>query len=177
MTGAAGYVAIGLFDGVEDAARAAEALRSLPAPPARITTISAVALPDGAVVRDPKPIRFPWVVAAFWFVGALAGLGLTLLTYLVYPLITAGKPITTVPPTIVVTYESSMFAALVATLAAGFLSIGLGRVGRREVFDPRIHEGKIAVCAAVEEGEQAGRAIEALKSAGGTEVRIEEGAL
>ncbi len=177
MSGGSRTVVIGLFDSVEPAAAAARALRALPLPATDVTTISSVALPDGAVVSDPRPIRFPWAVVAFWFVGAAAGAGLTLYSYLVYPLITAGKPIASVPPTIIVTYEMAMLAALLATLVAGFLSIGLARFRTRKVFDPRIHEGKIAVCAAVEPGEQARRAESALTEAGGTGVRTEEGEL
>ena len=82
-----------------------------------------------------------------------------------------------VPPTIIVTYETAMLAALLATLVAGFLSIGLARFWKRKVFDPRIHEGKIAVCAYVTPGDQARRAAGALSGAGGTDVRIEEGVL
>jgi len=67
--------------------------------------------------------------------------------------------------------------ALLATLVAGFLSIGLARFWKRKVFDPRIHEGKIAVCAYVTPGDQARRAAGALSGAGGTDVRIEEGVL
>jgi hypothetical protein len=172
-----GRVAIGLFDGVEQASLAARALLSLPLPAEDVTTISSVPLPDGAVVRDPRPIRFPIAVVAFWFVGMLAGVGLTMLTYHVYPLITAGKPITTVPPTIIVTYEVAMLAALLATLVAGFRSIGLARFRKKRVFDPRIHDGKIAVCARITTDQQARGAIEAMKSAGGVDVREEEGEL
>ncbi len=177
MTGGPPLVAIGLFDSVEAAANAGGALRAIPIAPDRITSLSPVALPDGAVATDPRPIRFPWVVALCWFLGALGGFGLTLLTYLAYPLITAGKPITTVPPTIIVTYEGSMLAALLATLVAGFVSIRLGRFRKKTVFDPRIHDGKIAVCARVDTDEQAVRAEQALRAAGGTDVRIEEGEL
>jgi hypothetical protein len=177
MSGGSRTVIIGLFDAVESAAVAAQALRALPLPATDVTTISSVALPDGAVVSDPRPIRFPWAVAAFWFVGAAAGAGLTLYSYLVYPLVTAGKPIASVPPMMIVTYETAMLAALLATLVAGFLSIGLARFWKRKVFDPRIHEGKIAVCAYVTPGDQARRAVGALSGAGGTDVRIEEGVL
>jgi hypothetical protein len=177
MSSGSRTVVIGLFDAVEPAAAAARALRALPLPAIDVTTISSVALPDGAVVTDPRPIRFPWIVAAFWFVGAVFGAGLTLYSYLVYPLITAGKPIASVPPTIIVTFETAMLGALLATLVAGFRAIGLARFRARKVFDPRIHEGKIAVCALVDPGDQARRAAGALLEAGGTEVRVEEGEL
>lgn len=170
-------VVIGLFESVEDAADAARALLSIPLPARQVTTISPVPLPDGAVVRDPKPIRFPWVVVLFWFIGALAGLGLTLVTYHHYPLITAGKPITSVPPMIIVTYEMAMLAAMLATLASGFRALGLPRFRRKKVFDPRIHEGKIALCARVKTPDEETRALEAMRAAGGSDVRTEEGEL
>ncbi len=170
-------VVVGLFDTIEKAAAAARALRALPLPHANVTTLSSVPLPDGAVVSDRGRIRFPWIVALFWFVGAFGAFGLTLLTYLVYPMITAGKPITTVPPTIIVTYEGAMLGALLATAVAGFAAIGLGRFRTKKVFDPRIHEGKIALCAAVDTAEQGRRAVEAMRAAGGTDVRPEEGTL
>ncbi len=170
-------VVVGLFDTVERAAAAARALRAVPLPESAVTTISSVALPDGAVVTERRPIRFPWIAALFWFVGAFGAFGLTLLTYLVYPMITAGKPITTVPPTIIVTYEGAMLGALLATAVAGFVAIGLGRFRAKKVFDPRIHEGRIALCAAVDTEEQERRAGEAMRAAGGTDVRTEEGEL
>ena len=177
MSAGRAVVVVGLFDTVEKAAAGAKALRALPLPEKNVTTITSVALPDGAVVSDRRPIRFPWIVAVFWFVGAAAAFGLTLTTYLVYPMITAGKPITTVPPTMIVTYEGAMLGALLATIVAAFRSIGLGRFRTKKVFDPRIHDGKIALCAAVDTGEQERRAAEAMRSAGGTDVRAEEGAL
>lgn len=170
-------VVIGLFDSVEGAAAGARSLLALPLPADRVTTISSVALPDGAVVHDPRPIRFPWIVVLFWFVGAVFGAGLTLYSYLVYPMITAGKPIATVPPTIIVTYEMAMLGALLSTLVAAFVSIGLARIRRKKVYDPRIHDGRIAVCAAVEPGDQARRAADALMERGGTSIRTEEGEL
>ncbi len=174
---AARTVVVGLFDGVEKAAAGARALRALPIADENVTSISSVPLPDGAVVSDRRPIRFPWIVALFWFVGAFGAFGLTLLTYLVYPMITAGKPITTVPPTIIVTYEGAMLGALLATAVAAFVAIGLGRFRAKAVFDPRIHEGKIALCAAVDTAEQERRAAEAMRATGATDVRTEEGEL
>ncbi len=170
-------VVIGLFDGVEKAANAARTLSALSLPESRVTTISSVALPDGAVVRDRRPIRFPRIVAAFWVVGAVAGLGLTAVTYYRYPMITAGKPIFTVPPAIIVTYEGAMLAAILATLVSAFLSIGLARFRTKRVFDPAIHEGKIALCAGVETEEEERSVLRAMREGGGTDVRTEEGEL
>ena len=170
-------VIVGLFDGVETAARAAQALRGLSLPAGSVTTISAVPLPDGAVVTDPAPVRFPQIVIAGWFVGAAAGLGLTLATYLLYPLVTGGKTIVSVPPTLIVTYEVAMLGALLATLFGGGREMRLLRFPPKVVHDPRIHDGKIALCVRVEGEGQAFRVTSIMKAAGGTDVRPEEGEL
>lgn len=170
-------VIVGLFDGVETAARAGRALQGLSLPAGSVTTISAVPLPEGAVVTDPSPIRFPRIVIAGWFVGAAAGLGLTLATYMLYPLVTGGKTIVSIPPTLIITYEVAMLGALMATLLGGGREMRLLRFPPKVVHDPRIHDGKIALCARVEGDEQARRTMEAMREAGGIEVRTEEGEL
>jgi len=170
-------VVVGLFDGVETAAKAGRALRDLSLPAGSVTTISAVPLPDGAVVTDPQPIRFQRIVIAGWFVGAAAGLGLTLATYLLYPLVTGGKTIVSIPPTLIVTYEVAMLGALLATLFGGGREMRLLRFPPKVVHDPRIHDGKIALCVRVEGEGQAFRVTSIMKAAGGTDVRSEEGEL
>jgi len=170
-------VIVGLFNNVSAAAKAARDLQALSLPAGSVTTISAVPLPDGSVVTDPAPVRFPKIVIAGWFVGAAAGLGLTLATYMLYPLVTGGKTIVSVPPTLIITYEVAMLGALLATLFGGGRELGLLRFPPKTIHDPRIHDGKIALCARVEGDDQAGRAIDAMKDAGGIDVRPEEGEL
>jgi hypothetical protein len=170
-------VIVGLFDGVETAAKAGRALRDLSLPAGSVTTISAVPLPEGAVVTDPQPIRFPRIVIAGWFVGAAAGLGLTMATFLLYPLVTGGKTIVSIPPTLIITYEVAMLGALLATLFGGGREMGLLRFPPKVVHDPRIHDGKIALCVRVDGEGQAFRVTSIMKAAGGTDVRAEEGEL
>jgi len=170
-------VIVGLFDGVETAAKASRALRDLSLPAGSVTTISAVPLPEGAVVTDPQPIRFPRIVIAGWFVGAAAGLGLTMATYLLYPLVTGGKTIVSIPPTLIITYEVAMLGALLATLFGGGREMGLLRFPPKVVHDPRIHDGKIALCVRVDGEGQAFRVTGIMKAAGGTDIRAEEGEL
>jgi len=172
-----GIVIVGLFDAVDPAAAAARALRALPLPEEDITTLSSMALPDGAVCRDTRGIGFPKVTLVGWFVGALAGLALALGTYLLYPLITGGKAIVSIPPTLIITYEVAMLGALAGTVIAGFREMGLCRFRTKLIHDPRIQEGKILLCARVSGDEQARRTIGAMREAGGIDVRSEEGEL
>jgi Alternative complex III, ActD subunit len=152
-------------------------LRALPLSEGDVTTLSPMPLPDGAVCTDPRGFGFPKITLLGWFVGALAGLSLALGTYLLYPLITGGKAIISVPPTLIITYEVAMLGALAGTVVAGFREMGLCRFRTKVIHDPRIQEGKILLCARVTGDEQARRAIDTMKSAGGTDVRSEEGEL
>ncbi|MGB7630218.1 MAG: quinol:electron acceptor oxidoreductase subunit ActD [Candidatus Deferrimicrobium sp.] len=172
-----GIVVVGLFDAVDPAAAAARALRALPLPEGDVTTLSPMPLPDGAVCTDPRGIGFPRITLVGWFVGALMGLALALATYLLYPLFTGGKEIISVPPTLIVTYEVAMLGALAGTVIAGFREMGLCRFRTRLIHDPRIQEGKILLCVRVTGDEQTRRAMDAMKSAGGIDVRPEEGEL
>jgi len=170
-------VIVGLFDDVETAAGASRALQAVSLPAGSVTTISAVPLPDGAIVTDPAPVRFPRIVIAGWFVGAAAGLALTLATYMLYPLVTGGKTIVSIPPTLIITYEVAMLGALLATLFGGGREMRLLRFPPKVIHDPRIHDGKIALCARVDGEGQAFRVTSIMKAAGGTDVRAEEGEL
>jgi hypothetical protein len=109
--------------------------------------------------------------------AARAGRALTLATYMLYPLVTGGKTIISVPPTLIITYEVAMLGALLGTLFGGGREMGLLRFPPKVIHDPRIHDGKIALCALVSGDEQARRAMDAMRTAGGIDVRSEEGEL
>jgi hypothetical protein len=98
-------------------------------------------------------------------------------TFLLYPLVTGGKTIVSIPPTLIITYEVAMLGALLATLFGGGREMGLLRFPPKVVHDPRIHDGKIALCVRVDGEGQAFRVTSIMKAAGGTDVRAEEGEL
>ena len=77
----------------------------------------------------------------------------------------------------IVAYEGAMLGAVVGTLIGVFLEMRLPRIRTIAVYDPRIREGKILLCAAVEPGDEARRAMDALSAAGGIDVRTEEGTI
>ena len=90
----------------------------------------------------------------FPFVGALIGLTvgiiLTSMTQLAYPLTQGGKPILSLPPMAVVTYESTMLSAIIFTILGILFESRLPKV-KMGLYDTRITEGYIGVLVNVEE--------------------------
>ncbi|HZZ84982.1 MAG TPA: quinol:electron acceptor oxidoreductase subunit ActD [Anaeromyxobacteraceae bacterium] len=132
-------------------------------------------------VRVAMPAPFPEVVAAVGkprsFVdyitlpGALAGLVggllLTILTSLAWRLVTGGKPIVSLPPFVVITFELTVLIGSLANLVA--LGFGIGRGGRPKHFPvhERFNGDVIGVFAA---GGDPGSVEEVLRESGAEEV-------
>ena len=71
-----------------------------------------------------------------------------------------------------------MLGALLGTVIGGVPGDGAAAGSAPKVIhDPRIHDGKILSARASRGDEQAGRVMDAMKSAGGIDVRPEEGEL
>ena len=67
-----------------------------------------------------------------------------------YPLVQGGKPILSLPPMAVVTYESTMLTAIVFTIIGIIFESRLPSF-KKGLYDTRITEGYIGVLANVEE--------------------------
>lgn len=135
----------------------------------------------GFTVRAAMPAPFPVVVAAIGkprspidFVtlpGALLGLAcgalLTAGTSLAWPLVTGGKPIVSVPPFAIVTFEVTVLIGSLTNLVAVAVGSRLG--GRREAFPPQaaFNADRVGIFAA---GGDPGEAERLLREAGAEEV-------
>jgi hypothetical protein len=103
---------------------------------------------QGFEVRAAMPAPFPEVVAALGrprsaidfitlpgaLLGILVGAALTAGTSLAWPLVTGGKPIVSVPPFVIVTFEVSVLIGSLTNLAA--VAVG-SRLGGRSTAFPR----------------------------------------
>ena len=83
-------------------------------------------------------------------VGITAGIILTSMTQLAYPLTQGGKPILSLPPMAVVTYETTMLGAIIFTVLGIIFESRLPKV-KMGLYDTRITEGYIGVLVNVEE--------------------------
>ena len=88
-----------------------------------------------------------------------------------FPLGTGGKPILSLPPMAIVTYEGTMLGAILFTVLGILFESRLPRIGTG-LYDDRITEGLIGVMVHCEEG-QVERVEQALTQAGAVDVKRE----
>ena len=141
---------LGLFEDANYAAEAGDALQQANISPQDYDFLTDAPYPEGAFgERHEKHNLY-----VFPFVGALIGLTvgiiLTSMTQLAYPLTQGGKPILSLPPMAVVTYESTMLSAIIFTILGIIFEARLPKL-KMGLYDTRITEGYIGVLVNVEE--------------------------
>ena len=84
----------------------------------KLTTISSPTLhiPREPSENDTKATALYIFPLCGALVGLTVGILLTSMTQMAYPLVQAGKPILSLPPMAVVTYESTMLTAIIFTI-------------------------------------------------------------
>ena len=84
----------------------------------------------------------------FPFVGAALGLAVALLvtigTQLAYPVVTGGKPLLSIPPMLIVSYEGTLLGAILFTVIGVLFESRLPRP-KLGLYDTRITEGLIGI--------------------------------
>ncbi|MCS7207512.1 MAG: DUF3341 domain-containing protein [Dehalococcoidia bacterium] len=157
---------LGLFSDVESAANAGTALREAGI---EFEVLSGSPYPEGAFSEHTPPHR----LYVFPFLGALCGFSVAILltagTQLAYPLVTGGKPVLSIPPMAIITYEGTMLGAILFTVLGVVFESRLPRpiVG---LYDKRITEGWIGLLVVGEEG-LLGPAERILRQHGAVEVK------
>ena len=159
---------LGLFEDPNYAAEAGDALQRANISPQDYDFLTDAPYPEGAFGERHESHR----LYVFPFVGALIGLTvgiiLTSMTQLAYPLTQGGKPILSLPPMAVVTYESTMLSAIIFTILGILFESRLPKM-KMGLYDTRITEGYIGVLVTVEE-EQLNEVSGILTQAGAVDV-------
>ena len=163
---------LGLYNDANYAAEAGDALQRVGLSNEDYDFLTGAPYPEGAFgERDVKHH-----VYVFPFIGAICGLTagiiLTSATQLAYPLVTGGKPILSLPPMAIVTYEGTMLGAILFTVLGIIFESRLPRA-RLGLYDDRITEGYIGVLVNCEQ-EQVDRVEQALTQAGAVDVKRAE---
>ncbi|MDR4493463.1 MAG: quinol:electron acceptor oxidoreductase subunit ActD [Nitrospirales bacterium] len=121
-----------------------------------------------------KPVRFP--LHRITVIGGIIGIGVGIFfaagTALLFPLVTGGKPIVSIPVVGIISYETMMLMAIVMTFLATTVKIAfIEQSGLPN--DPRIDEGAIGLSIQVGKDSATAQAISCiLQEAGASEVEI-----
>ena len=160
--------ALGLFHDPESALVAAGQLKSAGfeglevMSPIPIHGIDEVLGPKKSVIK-----RFTLFGGIF---GALSGFALAAGTAVLYLHPTGGRPIITIPPFLIITYEMTILFGILATVL-GFLISARFPAIRERVYAPESAVDKFVVTVACDTEESVSRAAEILNAAGAEEVR------
>jgi hypothetical protein len=135
---------LGLFRDLDTAVAGVDQLAEVGIGRADFEVLSNAPYPEGAFGHDHATTRL-----GLWpIVGAACGFSVGLLitggTQLVYPMVTDGKPLFSIPPMIIIMYEGTMLAAVIFTVLGTIFESRLPRFNRT-VYDTRITDGFIGV--------------------------------
>lgn len=133
-----------LYETPEAAREAADGLRAAGVRETDIVILSSEPLDAHEFERGEHHTIMPWLALLGAGIGLVAGVALTSLTQLDWPLVTGGMPIVSIWPNLIPTFELTMLGAVLATV--GTLVVSALRPGvRSHIYDPEISQGKILV--------------------------------
>ncbi len=159
---------LGLFLDVDVVADTLDALKAEGYTTEEYDVLTGTPYPEGTFGEAEsvhKLFRWPLLGAACGFIVAIM---LTTGTQLAYPLVTGGKPILSIPPITIITYEGTMLGAILFTIIGIIWESRLPRIFMG-AYDTRITEGYIGVTVTTEEGRIA-RAEEVLRGSGAEDI-------
>ena len=160
--------ALGLFDTPAAALAAAGELKSNGfSRPAVISPIPLEGVEEVLGEKKSAIKHFTFFGAVF---GGLAGFTLAAGTAVLYVHPTGGRPIITIPPFLIITYEMTILCGILATVLGFFISARFPAI-RERVYAPEAAVDKFAVSVSCADAEGFGRAEAILREAGAEEVR------
>lgn len=135
---------LGVFRTADNAALATDRLKEAGFQGTDFQVLTGHPYPEGAFGEEiPKHRLF-----AFPFFGAAVGLTSALLittgTQVSYPVVTGGKPILSIPPMAIISYEGTMLGAIIMTIIGVIFESRLPRF-KLGLYDERITEGYIGI--------------------------------
>lgn len=163
---------LGLYKDLESAAAAAEALVQGGFAEQEVTSISSAPYPEGVLVKEERISFFRWISLAGGIIGAGAGFLLAAGTAWLYPLYTGEKPIVSLFPVGIITYEFTMLCAILGTIAGMFLEMGLPSM-KKKIYAPEISLGWIGISVTCRDTAMQTQAQEILQNTGAVKIQNE----
>ncbi len=117
-----------------------------------------------------SPVRFFTLTGAT--LGAICGLGFTILTSLDWPIMTSSKPIVSLPPYMIIVFELTVLLGALSTLVGLLINSRLRRNSPMKLYDPRFSDDKFGVLVSCSR-DDVRKVEEIMKSSGAEEVKFE----
>jgi hypothetical protein len=160
---------MGIFYYVDDATHAVTALRGMGHQ--NLSVFSPVPHHDIEHALEQGPSLVRWITATGAVLGITGGFALCIYSVYSYPLVVGGKELLSLPPFVVIGYESMILLGSLANLV-GMLALGrLPAVKNKAPYDPRFTEDRIGIWVPCS-GEAATRVQETLRGHGAEEVKL-----
>jgi hypothetical protein len=98
---------------------------------------------EQALTRNESPVRVFTLIGGI--VGGITGLALTIGATRQWALVTGGKPLMSLPPYLVITFELTILFGALATLLGMFWSMRRPRFTLETYYDPRFSEDRFGI--------------------------------
>jgi hypothetical protein len=105
---------------------------------------------EEALGYDQSPVRVWTLVGGL--TGAATGFAFTIWTSMDWPLVTGGKPILSVPTSVVIAFESAVLFGALSTLIGTFILTRLPHVKKTVIYDPEFMSGRFGIYVSAEGG-------------------------
>ena len=161
---------LGLFQQPEPAADAMDGLKEAGFELGTFDVLTGTPYPEGAFgehVPQHRLFRYPAFGAIIGFTLAIF---LTSVTQLAYPMVTGGKPILSIFAMLIIMYEMTMLAGVIATVVGIVIESRLPNM-KPGIYDTRITEGWIGVVVSFDDDSKVTDAERVLNGAGAVEIK------
>jgi hypothetical protein len=161
---------LGLFQQPEPAADAMDGLKEAGFELGTFDVLTGTPYPEGAFgehVPQHRLFRYPAFGAIIGFTLAVF---LTSVTQLAYPMVTGGKPILSIFAMLIIMYEMTMLAGVIATVVGIVIESRLPNM-KPGIYDTRITEGWIGVVITFDDDSKVADAERVLNGAGAVEIK------
>ncbi|MBT3863228.1 MAG: DUF3341 domain-containing protein [Chloroflexi bacterium] len=161
---------LGLFQQPEPAADAMDGLKEAGFELGTFDVLTGTPYPEGAFgehVPQHRLFRFPAFGA---IIGFTLSVFLTSVTQLAYPMVTGGKPILSIFAMLIIMYEMTMLAGVIATVIGIIFESRLPNM-KPGIYDTRITEGWIGVVITFDDESKVADAESVLNKAGALEIK------
>ncbi len=135
---------LAIFEDIDPAAHAVDALRGLGIHDEQVTVISGTPITEAMLGRKHQWSNVTRFSLGGAIIGFASGCFLAFATPNMYPIIVGGQPLVPVPPSIVVLFEMTMLVMLISTFLGVFLDSRYPSYTPKE-YVPEISDGRIAL--------------------------------